>query len=263
MTETNTRALGPDAAFNPFSLSGKRILVTGSSSGLGQAIALSCARMGAQIIATGRDAERLQRTLAALREISAAEHVAVSAELTTPAGREALLDAVDSEIHGVVHSAGISRLCPVRMMSEAHLREVRSINVDAPMLLTQGLLKGNRVAKDGSILFIASIAAHIGVAGVGAYSGTKAALIAMARCLAMEVLKRRIRVNCLSPALVETPLLEATAQMLGSLDQQRAAYPLGFGKPEDIANAAIFMLSPASRWVTGTTLVMDGGLTIS
>lgn len=263
MSETNTMCPVSDAGFNPFSLAGKRILVTGSSSGLGQAIALDCARMGARIIATGRDAERLQHTLAALHEISAADHVVVSAELTTAQGRDKVLEAVDGEIHGVVHAAGISRLCPVRMMSEAHLREVHGINVDAPMLLTQGLLKGNRIAKDGSILFIASIAAHIGVAGVGAYSGTKAALIAMARCLAMEVVKRRIRVNCLSPALVETPLLEATAQMLGSLDQQRAAYPLGFGKPEDIANAAIFMLSPASRWVTGTTLVMDGGLTIS
>lgn len=263
MSVTNSMSLSAGASYNPFSLAGKRMLVTGSSSGLGQAIALGCARMGAEIIATGRDAQRLEQTLAALSQISAANHVGVSAELTTQDGRDAVLEAVGSEIHGVVHSAGISRLCPVRMVSEVHLREVHSINVEAPMLLTQGLLKRSRIAQDGSILFIASIAAHIGVAGVGAYSGTKAALIAMARCLAMEVAKRRIRVNCLSPALVETPLLEATAQMLGSLDQQRAAYPLGFGKPEDIANAAIFMLSPASRWVTGTTLVMDGGLTIS
>ncbi|MNN46759.1 2-(S)-hydroxypropyl-CoM dehydrogenase [compost metagenome] len=131
------------------------------------------------------------------------------------------------------------------------------------MLLSQGILKRNLMAADGSILFIASIAAHIGVPGVGAYSGTKAALIAMSRCLAMEVIKRRIRVNCLSPALVETPLFDATVKMVGSMTQQLERYPLGFGKPEDIANAAIFMLSGASRWVTGTTLVMDGGLTIS
>ena len=131
------------------------------------------------------------------------------------------------------------------------------------MLLTQALLKRNLVAADGSILFIASIAAHIGVAGVGAYSGSKAALLAMSRCLAMEVVKRGIRVNCLSPALVETPLLDATAQVVGSLEAERGNYPLGFGKPDDVANAAIFMLSGASRWITGTTLVMDGGLTIN
>ena len=95
------------------------------------------------------------------------------------------------------------------------------------------------------------------------YSGTKAALIATMRCLAMEVVKRGIRVNCLAPALVETPLLAATETMVASMDQQRAAYPLGFGRPEDVANAAVFFLSDASRWITGTTLVMDGGLTIS
>ena len=110
---------------------------------------------------------------------------------------------------------------------------------------------------------MSSIAAYIGVAGVGVYSGTKAALIATMRCLAMEVVKRGIRVNCLAPALVETPLLAATETVVASMDDQRAAYPLGFGKPDDVANAAVFFLSAASRWITGTTLVMDGGLTIS
>ncbi|HCE9491356.1 TPA: SDR family oxidoreductase [Pseudomonas aeruginosa] len=255
--------MNDETSFNPFSLSGRRILVTGASSGLGLAIAQSCARMGAELIVSGRDPQRLGASLEALQAISDLSHQAIQVDLTVAEQRAALVAALDGEIHGVVHSAGISRLCPVRMMSEAHLHEVQSINVDSPMLLTQALLKRNLIAAGGSILFIASIAAHIGVAGVGAYSGTKAALITMSRCLAMEVVKRRIRVNCLSPALVETPLLEATAQVVGSMDTERNNYPLGFGKPEDIANAAIFMLSDASRWVTGTTLVMDGGLTIS
>ncbi|MBE8716001.1 SDR family NAD(P)-dependent oxidoreductase [Cellvibrio polysaccharolyticus] len=251
------------AAFNPFSLAGKRILVTGASSGLGERIALSCASMGAELIITGRNNERLEKVLAELQSISDLPHRAVVADLTVTTERDALVASLDQEIQGLVHSAGISRLCPVRMMNEAHLREVQSINVDAPVLLTQSLLKRNRVSPEGAIVFIASIAAHIGVAGVGAYSGSKAALIAMSRCLAMEVVKRKIRVNCLSPALVETPLLEATAKMVGSLETEKNNYPLGFGKPEDIANATIFMLSGASRWITGTTLVMDGGLTIS
>jgi len=254
-----------DPSFNPFTLTGKRVLVTGASSGLGQAIALACAKMGAELLVTGRDQTRLAQTLEQLQVISALPHQAVVADLTQASEREALVNAVGAEIHGLVHSAGISRLCPVRMMSEAHLREVQSINVDAPLLLTQALLKRNLVGVQGSILFIASIAAHIGVAGVGAYSGTKAALIAISRCLAMEVVKRRIRVNCLCPALVETPLLDATMQAIGadSTDKQRSYYPLGFGKPEDVANAALFMLSDGSRWITGVDLVMDGGLTIS
>ncbi|MBB5428129.1 NAD(P)-dependent dehydrogenase (short-subunit alcohol dehydrogenase family) [Paraburkholderia atlantica] len=249
---------------NPFSLSGKRILVTGASSGIGRQIAISCSQMGAQVVITGRDRERLKQTLEMLDKSALVGHQAVQAELTNAAERETLVAALDgTPLNGVVHSAGISRLSPVRMFTEQHLREVQAINVDAPMLLTQALLKRNLVAPEGSLVFVASIAAHIGVAGVGAYSGTKAALIAMMRCLAMEVVKRRIRANCLSPALVETPLLEATATMVGSMEQERNNYPLGFGKPEDVANAAIFLLSNASRWITGTTLVMDGGLTIS
>ena len=130
------------------------------------------------------------------------------------------------------------------------------------MLLTQKILRNNLMANGGSILFVASIAAHVGVAGVGAYSGTKAALIAMARCLAMEVCKRGIRVNCLAPGLANTPLLEQARKCTAAFDEQLKRYPLGIGEPEDIANATVFMLSPASRWVTGSTLVMDGGVTI-
>jgi NAD(P)-dependent dehydrogenase (short-subunit alcohol dehydrogenase family) len=249
--------------FNPFSLSGKRILVTGASSGLGYAIAISCAKMGAEVIGVGRDSTRLANALNALQEISTLPHMVISADLTQAGDRETLLSKITSPINGVVHSAGISRLSPVRMITQEHLREVQSINVEAPTLLTQALLKKNLIAAEGSIVFIASIAAHIGVAGVAAYSGSKAALLAITRCLAIEVIKRRIRANCLSPALVETPLLEATASITGNIEEERKNYPLGFGKPDDVANAAIFLLSDASRWITGTTIIMDGGLTIS
>ncbi len=248
---------------NPFSLKDRHVLVTGASSGLGYATALACARMGAVVIGVGRDVTRLQQTQLALETISGLPHKVLCADLTQSKAREHVVASLDRPIDGVVHSAGISRLSPVRMLTEQHLREIQSINVDAPMLLTQALLKGNLIAPEGSLVYIASIAAHIGVPGVAAYSGTKAALMAMVRCLALEVVKRRIRANCLSPALVETPLLEATAAMVGSMEDERRNYPLGFGKPEDVANAAVFLLSDASRWITGTTIVMDGGLTIS
>ncbi|BFO57658.1 MULTISPECIES: SDR family NAD(P)-dependent oxidoreductase [Comamonadaceae] len=254
-----------DAAPTPFHVTGQRILVTGATSGLGHAIAVACARMGAQVIGVGRDEDRLARTLEALQAAApGASHLAVRADLTQAGDRSALVEQIGSTpLNGVVHSAGISRLSPVRMLTEQHLHEVQAINVDAPMLLTQALLKRNLIAQGGSLVFIASIAAHIGVPGVAAYSGTKAALIAMVRCLAMEVVKRGIRANCLSPALVDTPLLDATATLVGSMEQERGNYPLGFGQPDDVANAAVFLLSQASRWITGTTLIMDGGLTIS
>jgi NAD(P)-dependent dehydrogenase (short-subunit alcohol dehydrogenase family) len=249
-------------ALNPFSLCGKSIIVTGASSGLGRATALLCASLGATVIGVGRDKVRLQHTLDALRLESSSEHRTECVDLTDGDMRTTFVSRLVEPIHGVVHAAGISRLCPVRLMTAAHLQEVQAINVDAPMLLTQALLKRNLIEAGGSILFIASIAAHIGVPGVAAYSGSKAALIAMMRCLSMEVVKRRIRANCLSPALVETPLLDATSEVVGSLDEERKNYPLGFGSPNDVANAAVFFLSDASRWITGTTLVMDGGLTV-
>jgi NAD(P)-dependent dehydrogenase (short-subunit alcohol dehydrogenase family) len=244
---------------DPFSLAGRRLLVTGASSGLGRAIAIACASRGARIVATGRDEPRLAKTRA---ELAGEGHATVAADLNDAAGRDQVVAAAGT-LDGVVHSAGISRLSPMRLATPQHLADVWKINYEAPMLLTQKLLAKNQVAANGSILFMSSIAAYIGVAGVGAYSGTKAALIATMRCMAMEVAKRGIRVNCLAPALVETPLLAATETVVASLDEQRAAYPLGFGKPADVANAAVFFLCGASRWITGTTLVMDGGLTIS
>jgi len=249
-----------EEGFNPFTLKDKRILVTGATSGLGKEIALSCAKMGAEIIGAGRDEARVEDVLQQLRTISSLPHRMIRGDLTVQQDRNELIATLDNSINGVAHCAGISRLSPIRMITERHLRQLHAINVEAPMLLTQGILKRNLIASGGSILFIASVAAHIGVAGVGAYSGTKAAVIAMTRCLAMEVFKHRIRANCLSPALVDTPL---TAEVVNEIEEERKKYPLGIGRPEDIANAAIYMLSDASRWVTGTTLIMDGGLTVN
>lgn len=248
---------------SPFSLAGKRILITGATSGLGHATAITCARLGATVVGVGRDPARLEDTQQALARLSDAPHQLIRTDLTEETEREGLLDALKDPLDGILHSAGISRIRPFRMITADHLRELQAINVEAPMLLTQGMLRKRLIASGGSVLFMASIAAHIGVAGVAAYSGTKAALIAMMRCLAMEVVKHGIRVNCLAPALVETPLFEATKNFVGSVDDLRSSYPLGFGQPEDVANAAVFFLSPASRWITGTTLVLDGGLTIS
>jgi NAD(P)-dependent dehydrogenase (short-subunit alcohol dehydrogenase family) len=245
---------------NPFSLVGKRILVTGASSGIGREVAITCSNMGANVIATGRNTERLAETMELLQ---LGQHQMVVADLTKASDREVLTNELALPLNGCVHCAGISRLSPVRMMTEDHLHEIMSINVNAPMLLTQGLLKKQKIQSSGSILFISSIAAHIGVPGVAGYSGSKAALIGMMRCLAMEVVKRKIRVNCLSPALVNSPLLEATAELVGSLELEERNYPLGFGSTTDVANASVFFLAEASRWITGTTLIMDGGLTIS
>jgi NAD(P)-dependent dehydrogenase (short-subunit alcohol dehydrogenase family) len=244
-------------AANPFSLEGKRILVTGASSGIGRQTAISFSRMGACVVLSARNAERLAETRAAME---GDDHVIIRADITDSAQRNALADQAGA-LHGVVHSSGTSVLSPIRMATEKHVHDLFSLNYDGPILLTQRLLSKKTIQAGGSVLFIASIAAHIGVAGVGVYSGTKAALLATMRCLAMEVARSRIRVNCLSPSLVESPLLDMMAKNV-SLEQKANDHPLGLGKSEDVANAAIYFISDASRWVTGTTLVMDGGLTI-
>jgi NAD(P)-dependent dehydrogenase (short-subunit alcohol dehydrogenase family) len=244
-------------ATNPFSLEGKRILVTGASSGIGRQIAISFSQMGASVVLSARNEARLAETRA---EMNSGDHLIVPADITDGEQRNSLADHAGI-LHGVVHSSGTSVLSPIRMATEKHVRDLFSLNYDGPILLTQRLLSKKAIQAGGSILFISSIAAHIGVAGVGVYSGTKAALLATVRCLAMELARSRTRVNCLSPSLVASPLLDMMAQNV-SLEEKARDHPLGLGKVEDVANAAIYFISDASRWVTGTTLVMDGGLTI-
>ena len=244
--------------FNPFSLAGKRVLVTGASSGIGRQVAISSSRMGARLVITGRNPERLAKVRSELQE---GDHTAVEADLLVDADAARLV-AGCGKLDGVVHCAGTSILRPIRQLDAQYVRNLLELNYTAPMMLTQKLLSKSQVESGGSIIFMASIAAYVGVPGVGVYSGTKAALVATMRCLALEVVKRKIRVNCLSPSLVETPLVELMGKMT-SLDAKRADHPLGLGTPDDVANATIFFLSDASRWITGSSLIMDGGLTVS
>lgn len=239
---------------NAFSLQGKTILVTGASSGLGQQIAISCAMRGARIIATGRDLGRLQVTF---DQLPGDNHVQIPAELTDAQDRSALVNAAP-KIDGLVHCAGKQMLSPIRQLRESLMTEMYAIHFLAPVMLTQQLLQSSKIAAGGSILFMLSTSAHIGTRGVGPYSAMKSGLLGIIRCLAIESAKHRIRVNGMSPSVVPTPMWGDAGQN-AQLEAQRARHPLGLGTPEDIANAAIYLLADASRWVTGTTLVMDGG----
>ena len=243
---------------NPFSLAGKRILVTGASSGIGRQIALGCTHAGAEVVASGRDTERLQATLAGL---SGTGHQSLALDLCDDSAVKAAVPTL-GKLDGVVHGAGISLLSPLRLATRPHIESQLAANLIGPMLLTQQLLLRNAIGHGGAIVFVSSISAHIGVHGVSSYAASKGALEAMARSLSMEVAKKGIRVNCLAPGLVQTPMFEAALSTTGGLDETIKTYPLGLGLPEDVANAAVFMLSPASRWITGTTLVLDGGHTV-
>lgn len=238
-----------------FGLHGKTLLVTGASSGIGRQVALDCARAGATIIVSGRDGSRLSEVLQALSD---GPHRMVVADLATDDGIEQLgIEA--GPIDGMVFCAGISALAPMRMVNRSHIQNQLNTNLIAPMLLTRQLSARNHLREGGSIVFMSSISAHIGVPGVAAYASTKAALEGMARSLSMELARKNIRVNCLAPGLVQTPMFDAAVATTGGLEATVAKYPLGIGTPEDIGAASIFFMAPASRWITGTVLVMDGG----
>lgn len=244
---------------HPFDLTGKTILVTGATAGLGREAAISISRMGARVIATGRNEQRLADTFSRL---IGNDHQAISAELAQEATRDSFVAKLPP-LDGIAHCAGLTLLHPFKFSDERRYREVYAANVEAPLFLTQRLYKTKRINPGASIVFVASISPKVGTKGHAIYSGSKAALIGISRVLAHELAASKIRSNCVSPGMVRTEVAAGMADQISpellALDEAR--YPLGYGDPEDVANAIIFFLSPASKWITGIDLTMDGGLT--
>lgn len=238
-----------------FSLSGKTILVTGASSGIGRAIAIACSQAGAHVILNGRNQLRLQATMDALAREG---REAVQADLTDAEQRSFLVESLPV-LDGVVHCAGIGSRVLCKMLEEQDVSRVMQANFEAPVLLQAELLREKKIAKEASIVFIASAAATMPSVGNAIYSASKAAIIAYAKCLAQELANRKIRVNCISPAMVWTDLalVGATEEQLHEAEQN---YPLKrYAQPEDITGAAIYLLSDASSWVTGSNYELTGG----
>lgn len=240
---------------NPFTLAGKTILVTGASSGIGRGIAIACAGMGAHVILTARNQERLAETLS---QMEGEGHVVIPADLTDNAQRQALIAALPA-LDGLVQCAGVMNRVPCKSVGKDDIDSVFMPNVEAPMLLQAELLQERKINKEASIVYMASIAARSAVAGNALYSASKAALISFAKCLALELAPRKIRVNCICPAMVWTDLalVGATKE---ELETDQLKYPLKrYGTPEDIANLAIYLLSGASCWMTGSCVEITGG----
>jgi NAD(P)-dependent dehydrogenase (short-subunit alcohol dehydrogenase family) len=246
-----------EAASNPFSLEGRRILVTGASSGIGEATARLCANMGARVIACGRNEERLNKVMSGL---AGEGHQAFIGDLTDPAVRQALVEMVPT-LDGVVFNAGAVALAPVRMISQKHLDATFNLSYDAPVLLTQALLVKRKIAQGGSLVYVTSIADHATPNATAAYSGAKAALTAFARTVALEQVKNGIRANCVSPGHVATPMQEGLNGMM-DIEHLTSQAPLGRIEADDVANGIAFMLAPAARWVSRTSLVIDAGITL-
>lgn len=240
---------------NPFSLIGKTILITGASAGIGRGIAVACAGMGARVILTARNTERLQETLS---QLEGEGHTYIAADLTNEAERRALVEQLPI-LDGVVQCAGVGNRVPCKMLVQEDLDRVMKPNAEAPMLLQSLLLSEKKLKKQASVVFIASAAATMPVTGNAVYSASKAALVAYAKCLAQELAPRQIRVNCISPTMVWTDLALVGATV-EQLQEAQLSYPLKrYGQPEDIANLAIYLLSDASTWMTGSNIEITGG----
>ena len=233
----------------------KKILVTGASSGIGRAIAIACAHKGENVVLTGRNLSRLEETR---KQMEGDGHLIIPADLTNNAQRQALIDALPV-LDGVVHCAGVGSRVLCKMLEECDVRSVMHINFDAPVMLQAELLKSKKINKESSIVFIASAAATMPSAGNSIYSASKAALIAYAKCLSLELAPRKIRVNCISPAMVWTDLalVGATEEQLREAEQ---TYPLKrYAQPEDISPMAVYLLSDEAVWVTGSNFELTGG----
>lgn len=242
--------------FNPFSLEGKTIMVTGASSGIGRGIAVTCSKMGASVIINGRNTIKLSETLSMMEGEG---NVVVAGDLTDPQMLAAIVKSLP-KLDGVVHCAGIGQRIPCKLLSEQLVDEVMDVNFKAPIMLQSELLKQNKLNKGGSIVFIASMAIWSPSLGNSVYSASKGAVVSFANCLALELAPRKIRVNCISPAMVWTDLILKDGLEEEQLKADESNYPLKrYGQPEDIANLAVYMLSDASTWMTGSNVKISGG----
>lgn len=242
--------------FNPFTLAGKQILVTGASSGIGKGIALACAKMGATVIVTGRNVERLNETLNQLPE---GDHKAISADLTKAEDIDRLVSELP-KLDGLVQCAGVGSRIACKMMTQADIDHIMKPNLEAPVLLQAAILAKKKINKAASIVYIASRAANAPTVGNAIYSASKGAIISYAKCLALELAPRQIRVNCICPAMVWTDLIIQDGLTKEEMEEAQLKYPLKrYGQPEDIANLAIYMLSNASAWMTGSAVDLTGG----
>ena len=246
--------------YNPFSLEGKTILVTGASSGIGKATAIECSKMGATVIALGRNHERLQETFSHLESTDCKQF---ALDLTNEDEVSALLEQLP-KIDGLVNAAGIASTTLFQFATPEKIRGIFDVNFFAPVEFTRLLLKKKLIKKGGSIVFFSSVDGPINVhIGNSSYSATKSALASVARGMAVELASKGIRVNYLMPGQTETPLIHGESITQEQLEQDMKSYPLGrYGRPEEIAYGAIYFLSDASTFTTGTGLVIDGGFTV-
>jgi NAD(P)-dependent dehydrogenase (short-subunit alcohol dehydrogenase family) len=239
---------------NIFDISNRTILITGGSSGLGKELAIYCSKIGANVIITGRNIDRLKQ----VSKESKDKITYISADLCEELEIQKLVTNIPN-LDGVLFCAGIVEYNPIKMLSSKKIQNIFSINFNSQVLLTQQLLKQKKINKKSSLVYISSIASKIGVQGTSMYASSKAALNGFVKVLASELSSQEIRANSVCPGIIMTPMGSEALDMSNDIAKD---YPLGLGEPKDILGPCIFLLSDSSKWITGIELIMDGGLTI-
>lgn len=247
--------------YNPYSLEGKTILVTGASSGIGKATAIECSKLGATVVITARNEERL---CSVFHQLDGDGHQMIIADLVDDSQVEALVEKLP-KIDGFSCNAGIAITEPISFYKQQEIENVFKTNTFSMMMLTKYLVKKKKLNKPSSIVYTASIG-NVFSAGVanGIYGASKCAIDGFMRTAAVELAPKGIRCNSVNPGMVCTNIMDSNGRItMEQFEEDMKKYPLGrYGKPEDIAYAIIYLLSDASAWVTGTALKIDGGFTI-
>ncbi len=248
-----------------FSLKRKNILITGASSGIGRQCAITASQFGANVAMVARDVEKLKGTLKLLDETG--NHLFFSKDIT----HFDCLDEIVKEIvrnvgrlDGFIHSAGVQVTMPIKNMKPDVYDKIMKINVISGFELARIISKKSNINHDGaSFIFISSTMGLVGAPGIVGYSMSKGAIVSGVRSLAMELANKNITVNCVAPGMIMTELMKDYLSKLNKeqVEARIEGYPLGLGKPEDVANVCVFLLSDAARWITGTTISVDGGYT--
>ena len=250
---------------NPMDLKNKCCLVTGASSGLGREISILISKLGGKLVLVGRNEEQLNHTKNLLEGNG---HFVEPFDLNEVDEIPKLIKHVVKKtgpLKGLVHSAGVTSTLALNFMNQKRIHQIMNINFNAAVGLAKAF-RQKRVAEDnGSIVFISSVTGLIGVPGLSVYSASKGALISLCRALAVEFAASGVRVNCIAPGHIMTEMGQDAARALPSkqLEALKNSHPLGFGSPDDVANAVAFLLADTGKWITGTTLVVDGGATAS
>jgi NAD(P)-dependent dehydrogenase (short-subunit alcohol dehydrogenase family) len=250
------------ALVNPMDLSGRHVLVTGASSGIGRATAILLSQLGARVTLTGRDADRLQQTLG---QMAGTGHCPVPFDLGSideipPWVRD--LATTHGAFAGLAHCAGVQISKPIRGTDAAFMSDMFRINIASGLSLARAIRQRGCAVEGAGIVFVASASAFVGQAGNVVYCAAKGAVVSAARALAVELARDKIRVNCVCPALVDTEMADRFRSTMSEAQftEYLKHYPMGIGRPEDVANAIAFLIADTARWMTGSSLLLDGGL---